>query len=77
MDDQDSPKPWRVKWVWRWTLGGRRTASRLDREGSASLLEQLGCERRQRVGDGVAWLEDQAFECRIGTCRVTAMDAIW
>jgi cobaltochelatase CobN len=25
------------------------------------LLEQLGCERRQRVGDGVAWLEDQAF----------------
>ncbi|MCH1458225.1 MAG: cobaltochelatase subunit CobN [Synechococcus sp. MOX_bin73] len=25
------------------------------------LLEQLGCDRRQRVGDGVAWLEDQAF----------------
>ena len=25
-------------------------------------LEQLGCERRQRVGDGVAWLEEQAFE---------------
>ena len=30
-------------------------------ENDRRLLERLGCDRRQRVGDGVAWLEDQAL----------------
>ena len=39
---------------------GQEDGEPLD-QNDRHLLEQLGCERRQRVGDGVAWLEDQAF----------------
>ena len=39
---------------------GQEDGEPLDQKDQ-QLLEQLGCERRQRVGDGVAWLEDQAF----------------
>ena len=39
---------------------GQEDGEPLDQK-DRQLLEQLGCERRQRVGDGVAWLEDQAF----------------
>ena len=39
---------------------GQEDGEPLDQK-DRQLLEQLGCERRQRVGDGVAWLEDQAL----------------
>ena len=39
---------------------GQEDGERLN-DNDRRLLQQLGCERHQRVGDGVAWLEDQAI----------------